>query len=67
MNQVKAFSPCHLTGFFQICDESTDPLHVGSRGAGVSLSQGVTTTVKIDESSTSSIEIKINGETPNHV
>jgi pantoate kinase len=66
MKHAKAFSPCHITGFFQICDEYIDPLHVGSRGAGVSLSQGVTTTVKIEESSASTIEIRINGETPNH-
>lgn len=66
MKHAKAFSPCHITGFFQICDESTDLLHVGSRGAGVSLSHGVTTTVKIDENSTNPTKIKINGETPHH-
>ena len=63
MKEAEAFSPCHVTGFFQIFDKPTDPLHVGSRGAGISLSNGVTTKVKIKESTKNSVKIKINGVT----
>lgn len=61
MLKARAFSPCHITGFFEIFDQQTDLLHVGSRGAGVSLKKGVQTAVKIAEASRSSIEVKING------
>jgi pantoate kinase len=64
MKEAKAFSPCHITGFFQIFDKPTDPLRVGSRGAGISLTTGVTTKVKIKESTKNSIKIKINAVTP---
>lgn len=36
----------HITGIFQILDESTNPLYKGSRGAGFCIDRGVTTTVK---------------------
>jgi pantoate kinase len=42
------FTPAHITGFFQIIDHS-NPLKMGSRGAGVVLDKGVTTQVKICE------------------
>jgi pantoate kinase len=61
MKIAKALSPCHITGFFQIFDQSTDPLRVGSKGAGVSLSQGVKTTAKIEKTLKDSSEVKING------
>ena len=57
----KGFSPCHVTGLFQICDQPADALHVGSRGAGVSLSHGVQTTVTVKKAMKNSAEIKING------
>ncbi|MFW9830562.1 MAG: pantoate kinase [Candidatus Thorarchaeota archaeon] len=57
----KAFSPGHITGFFQICDEAKDPLMKGSRGAGLSVSNGVTTTVEISPASKTEIHIEING------
>jgi pantoate kinase len=63
MKEANAFSPCHITGFFQIFDRSTNSLHVGSRGAGVSLSLGVETRAKLEEALKSSVEIKINGVT----
>jgi pantoate kinase len=65
MEMVEAFSPCHITGFFQICDEVEDPLYVGSRGAGVSLRRGVKTIVKVDRDSTPSFRISINGSISN--
>ncbi len=61
MKEAEAFSPCHITGFFQIFDKHVDPLHVGSRGAGVSLKRGVKTTVKVTEAKSDSAEIRING------
>ena len=61
MKRAKAFSPCHITGFFQIFDQSTDLLHVGSRGAGVALSRGVETTVEAVPALKRSVAIRING------
>jgi len=60
LQEVMAFSPGHITGFFQICDRPTDPLLKGSRGAGVSIGNGVTTKVTLKPSQNSSFKIKIN-------
>jgi pantoate kinase len=65
MREASAFSPGHLTGFFQICDEPEDPLLKGSRGAGFSISQGVHTKVSAEPEEGNSIRIRINGETAN--
>ncbi len=62
MKRIRAFSPGHITGFFQICDESESPLEKGSRGAGVSVSKGVTTTVEIAPADNSTLQITINGK-----
>lgn len=43
----KAFAPGHITAFFIICDDAPDPLQKGSKGAGICLSKGVTTTVEV--------------------
>jgi pantoate kinase len=61
MKIARAFSPCHITGFFQIFDQSADPLRVGSKGAGVSLRRGVKTTAKTEKALKDSSEVKING------
>lgn len=61
IEEVSAFAPCHVTGFFQIFDESANALNVGSRGAGVSLGLGVKTLVKTRRSSASSLRVSING------
>jgi pantoate kinase len=61
MKQAKAFAPCHVTGVFEIVDHEKDPLHVGSRGAGVSLSRGIETTVKVDEKRGNSVQVRTNG------
>jgi pantoate kinase len=58
---AEAFSPCHITGFFQIVDESMDPLRVGSRGGGVCLKRGVKTVVRAEKASSPAIQISING------
>jgi len=61
MKEVRAFSPCHITGFFQIFENSANSLYTGSRGAGVSLSRGVETTVKAEKALKNSLQVKING------
>jgi pantoate kinase len=60
MEEARAFAPSHITGFFQIFDTSANALDVGSKGAGVSLSLGVKTRVKIKRSSESLFRISIN-------
>lgn len=57
----KAFAPGHVTGFFEIRDRPSDPLRRGSRGAGVSLSLGVVTTVGAERAGRASIDIRVNG------
>ena len=61
MKEFTAFSPGHITGLFQICDEVEDPLLKGSRGAGVSITRGVVTKVRIERAPKTSFEIRING------
>lgn len=58
-----AFSPCHITGFFQksIHYNNNDYLFHGSRGAGFSINKGVTTSVELYESITPCYQIYING------
>ncbi len=41
----RAFAPAHITGFFEICEDS-DPRKMGSRGCGFTLDVGTTTQVK---------------------
>ncbi|UCB60494.1 MAG: GHMP kinase, partial [Candidatus Bathyarchaeota archaeon] len=62
MKKAKAFSPGHITGFFQICDQPKDPLQIGSRGAGFSIVRGATTKVRVDNSAKTSVKIMMNGE-----
>jgi pantoate kinase len=61
MKQASAFSPCHITGFFRICDQEVDPLQVGSLGAGIALSKGIETRVTVEESEEDSIAVTMNG------
>ncbi|MFQ6011004.1 MAG: hypothetical protein ACE5KG_02410, partial [Nitrososphaerales archaeon] len=42
-----AYSPSHITGLFRICNGTTDPLGIGSIGAGVSLANGIKTDVDV--------------------
>jgi pantoate kinase len=65
MKKAKAFTPCHITGIFEIFDKSADALHVGSRGAGVSLSEGVETTATVRKSLNNFLQVKINGSVSN--
>jgi len=60
---AKAFSPGHITGFFEVPhDISCFPsMHRGSRGAGFSIDKGITTTVYVHETSKPEYELWING------
>jgi pantoate kinase len=62
MMEASAFSPGHLTGFFQICDEAENPLEKGSRGAGFSINLGIYTKVQVEPSKCNEINIIINGK-----
>jgi pantoate kinase len=46
-DRATAFVPGHVTGFFSPC-AADDPARAGSRGAGVTLSDGVRVTVRAD-------------------
>jgi pantoate kinase len=46
MTDAEVFVPGHVTGFFSIHRNETDPTKTGSRGAGLALTDGVTVTVE---------------------
>ena len=58
---AKAFCPGHITGFFQICEGRTI-LSTGSRGAGMCLTLGATSSVRIANGSRQSIDVSIDGK-----
>jgi len=60
--RAKAFSPGHITGFFEIC-RSDDLMSTGSRGAGLCTDLGASSTVSVDaEGRRGSIGVTIDGE-----
>jgi pantoate kinase len=59
--RAKAFSPGHVTGFFEIC-RTGDILRTGSRGAGLCLSLGATTEVRYEVAAEQGMDVIINGE-----
>jgi pantoate kinase len=61
MKEARAFCPGHITGFFEIC-RSKDLMATGSRGAGLCLSLGATSKVKIIPSSMQSIAVTVDGK-----
>ena len=61
-SRARAFSPGHITGFFEICDTSPNPYEQGSRGAGLNLSLGAFSTVEIIEEKKKRIDIILNGK-----
>lgn len=59
----EAFAPAHITGFFEICDQSDDILKKGSRGSGLCLDKGVTTKATLSEASGKPIiKVQLNGK-----
>ena len=59
--KAKAFSPGHVTGFFEICMDG-DTLSAGSRGAGMCLSLGASSEVVLVPATKQSIKVTINGK-----
>lgn len=47
-NELSVFVPSHITGFFEIIQNS-NPLLKGSKGAGITLDEGVVTNAKIKD------------------
>lgn len=62
MRDAHVFAPGHLTGLFQICTDPENPLEKGARGAGISLTEGVHTRVRVEEAEDTSYSISINGQ-----
>lgn len=60
MKEVSVFVPSHITGFFNIHDDTT-PLQTGSKGAGILLNRGITTQIKLNPNGKET-EIIINDE-----
>jgi pantoate kinase len=60
---AKAFSPGHITGFFEVPHDSScfHFLHRGSKGAGFSIDRGITTAAYLYESAKADYQISING------
>jgi pantoate kinase len=59
---AKAFSPGHITGFFEVpANSSRHFLYKGSKGAGFSLDSGIATTACVYESAKIDYQISING------
>lgn len=56
----KAYSPSHITGFYSEINDESIVKH-GSLGAGISISKGVTTEVKLYPHDTNNVKISING------
>ena len=55
-----AFSPCSITGFFRIFDQTLDPLRAGSTGASVAIGNGVNTSISLKRSSVSRVAAEFN-------
>ncbi len=62
MKTATAYSPCNITGFFQIHDKASDPLQVGSTGAGVALAKGVNTRLSVKKAQASRVDATFNGK-----
>ena len=59
---AKAFSPGHITGFFEIPNGSYSHfLQKGSKGAGFSIDRGIATTAYVYENAKTDYRISING------
>jgi pantoate kinase len=57
----EAFVPGHITGFFEIHLDDSDPLKCGSRGAGFCVAKGARTTVRIEDAKEQAVSISIDG------
>ncbi len=55
-----AFSPGHISGFFEPVFINQDFTRTGSRGAGINVTLGATTEVMVENSTKQDIEIFVN-------
>lgn len=62
MRKASAFVPAHISGFFQVCDESPEPEKKGSRNCGPCIDAGVLTEVRVEPADRASISVYINNE-----
>lgn len=62
MKTRSAFAPGHISGFFQPVTESKNSNQIGSRGAGVCISDGATARVTITSSQKQKIHLDVNGK-----
>jgi len=60
MRKASAFVPAHISGFFQVCDESPEPERKGSRNCGPCIDVGVLTKVGVEPAARTSISVYIN-------
>jgi pantoate kinase len=58
INKLRVFVPAHITGFFEIIPND-NPLLKGSKGAGITLDEGVITETTVCEG-TGKIDVRIN-------
>ena len=61
--RAAAFAPGHISAFFEPVFSAQDLDRTGSRGAGLSLALGATSTVTLKPATTQTIDIKLNGQT----
>ncbi len=59
--KAAAFSPCNITGFFQIHTSNRRLEKIGSTGAGIALEDGVLTHVSVERVSKPKIMVSFNG------
>ncbi len=62
MRRASAFVPAHISGFFQVCDESPELERKGSRNCGPCIDAGVLTKVKVEPAARTSVSVHINNE-----
>ncbi|KXB07134.1 hypothetical protein AKJ51_01930 [candidate division MSBL1 archaeon SCGC-AAA382A20] len=62
MERGRSFVPGHITGFFEVNADFSDPLRKGSRNCGPCIDAGVLTEVEFEEASDTELKIFINGE-----
>ena len=74
IGRCTAFCPSHITGFFEIPDQNNslnknnkDFLYYGSKGAGFSLTKGVTTELSIYKSQNNDFQISLNRSLVNNL
>ncbi len=60
MKEIKVFVPAHITCFFEPCIYDSY-IESGSRGAGINLSKGAYTTIRVEEKPDQIIETYLNG------